>query len=335
MLDARKSAILQALVEEHVRTGEPVSSTAILEASGLSVSSATIRNELVRLESEGFVAQPHTSAGRIPTDKTYRFYVDHLSPTRTLRTGTKDRIEDFFTTVQLELGRMLQKTSDLLADITHYPAVVLGPGMSSDVIHDVNLVRLGRELVLVVLVAESGVVAKDMARVRRPVTVEEIALAEQLLVDVFRGRTISDAVAAIADRGLASMGDPVREVVDVAARVAMRSEESIKDIYVGGTSQLASLWADLSKVHRLLEFLEREAALQALLWQEEEGISVRIGAELDLADDDDLAVVSSSYAIGTGGRGRIGVLGPKRMDYRRTIEVVEEVSEGLGDTLGG
>ncbi len=332
MLDERKSAILQALVEEHIRTGEPVSSRAILDSSGLGVSSATVRNELGRLEAEGFVSQPHTSAGRVPTDKTYRYYVDHLSPIR-LRSTTREKIESFFTSVHLELGRLLQRTSDLLAEITHFPAVVLGPGMTSDVIHGVNLVRLGPEMVLVVLISESGMVAKDMVRLPRPVTAAEIASAETLLVEAFTGRSIADATEVLD--ALPAETEQVRQVVDVAVDVARRSEEITKDIYVGGTSQLAGLWADLGKVHRLLEFLERETMVQALLAEGAEGTSVRIGSELDIVADQDLAVVSTSYELSRGGSGRVGVLGPKRMDYRRTIRVVEEVGEGLGDRLGG
>ena len=328
MLDERKSAILQALVEEHIRTGEPVSSRAILDRSGLAVSSATVRNELVRLEQDGFAEQPHTSAGRVPTDKAYRYYVDHISPTQ-LRVGTRAKIEDFFTSVHHGLGQLLQETSDLLADITHYPAIVIGPGLTADAVHGVNLVQLSPEMVMVIVVSESGRVAKELVRLNRPATPSELRRAESLLAGAYEGQAIDDAT-----RVESTPSGPVGDVLDAAAAVITRSESAVRDMYLGGTSQLTALWEDLRKVHRMLEFLERQTILLRLLDDEERGTTVRIGSELSMAPDADLAIVSTSYEVGDVAQGRVGVLGPRRMDYRRTIKVVEEVSEGLGDSLG-
>ena len=134
MLDDRKAAILRELVEEHISTGEPVSSRAIVEA-GLDCSSATVRNELAVLEAEGYIIKPHTSAGRVPADRGYRYYLDHLSP-GSLRRSTQSRIANFFASMHTELGRMLRETSDLLSEITRYPAVVLGPGLQGQMVRD-------------------------------------------------------------------------------------------------------------------------------------------------------------------------------------------------------
>ena len=331
MLDERRSSILRVLVEEYTRSGQPVSSRAISESSGLGVSSATIRNELAGLEREGFVAQPHTSAGRVPTDLGYRYYVDHLSPIR-LRTSTHSRIVNFFSSVHRELDALLQETSDLVADITHYPAVVLGPGLGADTIHGVNLVRLGPEVVMLVLVASSGRVVKEIARLPRAVSPEQVAGAERLLVDALCGQPVAQAIERVA----ALPGRRSREVglvMQTAAEAAQRSAEQTQDLYMGGTSQLAGLWADLDKLHRILEYLERESVMQ-LLESAADGTSVRIGSELPVPSGTDLAVVSRSFEMGQSGTGQVGVFGPKRMDYRRTIRVVEEVGDGLGDTLG-
>lgn len=129
MLDERKAEVLRVLVEEYISSGEPVSSRAILEHSKLDVSPATIRNDLSALDREGLAIQPHTSAGRVPTSRGYRYYVDHLTPRR-LRAETRDRIQGFFSTVHQELGRLLKSTSELVADISKYPAIVTGPGMA-------------------------------------------------------------------------------------------------------------------------------------------------------------------------------------------------------------
>ena len=131
MLDERKIVVLQTLIEQYIATGEPVSSAAIAQHSGLGVSTATIRNDLTSLEAEGYLLQPHTSAGRLPTAKGYRYYVDHSEPGH-LRRGTQNRINTFFSSVQLELSRLLKATTELVADETTYPAVVLGPGLGGD-----------------------------------------------------------------------------------------------------------------------------------------------------------------------------------------------------------
>lgn len=132
MLDDRRSIVLQALVEEYIRTGQPVSSRAVLEHCTVDVSSATIRNDLAKLESYGFVTQPHTSAGRVPTPAGYRYYVDHCSPSK-LRLATRERIEAFFAGIHEELGKLLKQTSGLLSDISHYPAIVIGPGFGDEI----------------------------------------------------------------------------------------------------------------------------------------------------------------------------------------------------------
>jgi len=328
MLDDRKARVLQALVEEYIRTGEPVSSQVILERSALDVSSATIRNEVARLESYGFVAQPHTSSGRIPTHQGYRYYVDHCSPAR-LRSATHDRIRSFFADVHSEVSRLLKETSGLVADITRLPAVVVGPQADVDRIHAVHLVRLGASAVLVVTIAETGQVAQHVVTLSFEPTDDQIDEAERVLERVYAGRDLAEADG---DQRLESsdLPDLVRRIIDPVHLEIQRVEGAAPQLFIGGTSQLAGLWADLAIVHHMLDLLERDSDLQAILGESTDGTSVRIGEEL--GDTLDLAVVSTSF--GSRGTGRVGVIGPMRMDYRRTIRVVEEISENLEESLG-
>ena len=328
MLDDRKARVLQALVEEYIRTGEPVSSQVILDRSALDVSSATIRNEVARLESYGFVAQPHTSSGRIPTHQGYRYYVDHCSPAR-LRSATHDRIRSFFADVHSEVSRLLKETSGLVADITHLPAVVIGPQADVDRIHAVHLVRLGATAVLVVTIAETGQVAQHVVTLGFEPTDEQIDEAERVLERVYAGRDLDEASG---DQRLSSgdLPDLVRRIIDPVHHEIQRVEGATPQLFIGGTSQLAGLWADLAIVHHMLGLLERDSDLQAILGESTDGTSVRIGEEI--GDTLDLAVVSTSF--GSRGTGRVGVIGPMRMDYRRTIRVVEEISENLEESLG-
>jgi heat-inducible transcriptional repressor len=328
MLDDRKARILQALVEEYIRTGEPVSSRAVLDCSALDVSSATIRNELARLESYGFVAQPHTSAGRIPTHQGYRYYVDHCSPAR-LRSATHDRIRSFFADVHREVSRLLKETSGLVADLTHLPSVVIGPQAEVETIHAVHLVRIAAATILVVVIAETGQVAQQVISLGFEPTDAQLDEAERVIEQVYTGR---DRGAAGDDQRLRSsdLPDVVRRIIDPVHNEIQGAEMTERRLFVGGTSQLAGLWADLAIVHRMLDLLERDADLQAMLGEASGGTSVRIGEELGVVPD--LAVVSTPF--GPRGSGRVGVIGPMRMDYRRTIRVVEEVGESLEERLG-
>lgn len=328
MIDDRKARVLEALVEEYIRTGEPVSSHAILERSALDVSSATIRNELARLESYGFVAQPHTSAGRVPTHQGYRFYVDHCSPAR-LRSATHDRIRSFFADVHREVSKLLKETSGLVSDITHLPAVVIGPQADVSRIHAVHLVRIGSAAVLVVTIAETGQVTQHVVTLGFEPTDEQLDEAERVIEGVYAGRDLDEASG---DQRLnsADLPDLVRRIIDPVHQEIQHGETSAPELFVGGTSQLAGLWADLAIVHRMLDLLERDSDVQAILGEPADGTTVRIGEEI--GDTLDLAVVSTPF--GPRGSGRVGVLGPMRMDYRRSIRVVEEIGENLEERLG-
>ena len=329
MLDDRKSDVLKALVEEHIRTGEPVSSQTVLSLSGLEVSSSTIRNDLCQLESYGFVVQPHTSSGRIPTHHGYRFYVDHLSPTR-LRETTRRQIDEFFQQVHSQISEVLRETSNLVSDLTAYPAVVVGPAVTNEIVKDVRLVPLGGTVVLAVVIAESGRVYQEFVDTGVSVDRDTLETAERLIAAAFEGRSLDDPEA---DR-LAASDIPAllqRIITPVSDQLARRPV-GVREVYVGGTSQMASLWSDLSMVQHLLELLDEEAALIDLMSDDADGLRVRIGP--DLGDEPDLAVITTTYQTPSGVRGRMGVIGPMRMNYGRTIRVVESVSEGLESSFG-
>lgn len=323
----RREAILRTLVEEHIRSGEPVSSRAILDSTGLTVSAATIRGELAALDREGYAIQPHTSAGRIPTAKAYRYYVEHLTPAR-LRGGTQHRIAHFFDSVQFELGRLLKATTELLSEITHYPAVVVGPGPVGEEVKALHLVQLGAKTALVVVVTRSGRVGQELVRLSEPVTTTELEAVERVMATRVVGSALDELGSVDVELGRLPVGSrPVAaEMTAGLGRVAAQTAE----IYVGGTHQMATVWDNLSTVHRVLEVLEREAVVLEILARVP-GTSIRIGDELTLGDD--VAVVSSSFDTASGA-GRVGVIGPIRMDYRRVISEVEGVSRELGDRIG-
>lgn len=328
-MDERKAEVLRALVEEYITTGEPVSSRAILERSGLPVSSATIRNDLAALEREGYVVQPHTSAGRAPTAKAYRFYVDHCSPAR-LGPSTRARIHRFFANFHQGLTELLKSTTELLSEITHYPAVVVSPGWAIERIRGVHLVSLGPQVLLAVLVSNRGRVTQELLRLEDDVELGDVVDAERALAELFDRGPILEAVGEVDEicRPLsASVASLVREVVDAVGRV----ERDQRDVFVAGTSQMAKVWEDIAAVRSVLELLEREAAVMSILARA--GSGILIGEELSVGEDVDLAVVSTTYQMAAG-EGTVGIIGPMRMDYRRAMSAVEEVGDTLEESLG-
>lgn len=329
MLDDRSAEVLKALIEEYIRTGEAVSSQTVLDLSGLEVSSATVRNDLAQLESYGFVIQQHTSSGRIPTHQGYRFYVDHLSPER-LRQTTRNQIDRFFQQVHRQISEVLRDTSTLVSELTAYPAVVVGPASVNEIVKDIRLVPLGGTVVLAVAIAESGRVYQEFVDTEAPVDSEALETAERIIAAAFQGNPLDNPKPGrFATSDLPAM--VLRIITPVCDRLS-GSATGAREVYVGGTSQMASLWSDLSMVQHLLELLDEEAALIDFMSDETEGLAVRIGP--DLGDETDLAVVATTYETPSGSRGQMGVIGPLRMDYCRVIRVVERVSEGLEHSFG-
>ena len=324
MLEDRRNEILRTLVEEYIRSGEAVSSRTICELTDLGVSTATVRSELVALEREGFVVQPHTSAGRIPTASAYRYYVDHLGPTK-LRSISHAKIAGFFDTVHLELSKLLKATSRLLADVTQLPAVVVAPGVAGERVRDVHLVQLTPDIVLSMVVTEGGRVLQERVRLERPVSAGELADVEEIVTRAAIGSGVG-ATVSLEEEQRAAIGSEAATAADAVIAMIERAAGADSDVFVDGTRQMAAVWEDLSEVQRVLEVVEREAIILNILARTP-GTSIQIGSELPLADTD-LAVVSTTYESGSAS-GTVGVIGPMRMNYRRVISAVEQVSREL------
>jgi heat-inducible transcriptional repressor len=315
MLEDRRSEILRALVEEHIRSGEPVSSRAIVERAHLSVSTATVRNDLATLEAEGYVIQPHTSAGRIPTAAAYRYYVDHLGPGR-LRSTAQAKIHNLFGEVHLELSKLLKATSDLLAEVTDLPAVVVAPALRGDRVRSLHSVQITADQLLLIVVTDGGRLLQQRGRVRVPITPGELEDAHRLVSNAAVGIDLGSE-PVIPTEELERLDEPIREAVLTMNDSLHLAASTGTEMFVGGTQRLASVWEDLSAVQRILEVLTREAEVMKIL-AAASGTSIQIGAELPLHDVD-LAVVSKKYEVGSSGGSRTGS-GPNKTDlWPRTI----------------
>jgi heat-inducible transcriptional repressor len=330
MLDERKAAILRAVVEEYIDTAQPVGSAHVVRAPGVQVSSATVRNDMATLEQEGYLRQPHTSAGRIPTEKGYRFFVDTIGPPAQLRGSDAQQVRSFFERTHGELEQMLQDTSRLLGDLTSYAGVVVGPTPTEATVRSVQVVGLSASSALVVAVLSNGAVEKHTLELSEPVGEERISAATAHLAAGLSG-TVRTALPA-----LAPTGDAVTDALCENALRSLRADrgEDPDQVFVGGTARIARAFDALDTVREVLGILEQQYVVVTLLRDVlDRGLQVAIGTETGMAPLAECALIVAPYQVDGGPAGTIGVLGPARMDYPQAMAAVAIVSRRLSQRL--
>ena len=330
-LDARKAAILEAVVTEYIGTAQPVGSHHVAEAAGINVSSATIRSEMVALERDGYLAQPHTSAGRIPTDKGYRFFVDQLAEPGALGPAQRQKVSRFFDQVHGEMEQMLERTSGLLSELTSYASVVLAPGHESAPVRSLQLVGLGPRLALLVVVLADGAVEKRTLDLSEEVPDEVLGTAAAHLLSVVGGRPLGQADPP------APTGDPVVDRVAALATAALGDLSAVEGdrVFVGGSSRLAAAFDAVETVRSVLSILEQQLVVVSLLRDVlERGLSVAIGVEHGYEPLASCAVVVAPVSVDGHDAGAVGLLGPTRMNYPQALAAAHVVGERLGERLG-
>ncbi len=327
-LDERKAAILQAVVEEYIATAQPVGSSRVAEQASLTVSSATVRNELGFLESEGFLHQPHTSAGRIPTDKGYRFFVDHLAGPPKLGAGQNRQVEKFFDQTSNELEAMLRDTTRLLTGLTDCAAVVTGPGSDIATIRSVQLVDLNDLTLMAVTVLSNGAVEKRVIHLDSAVDTTLMGHVNTILDDNCRGASLSGLPECVPS-GIAG----VDALVDLAV-AAMAEDGATNPVYVGGRAMLADSFDAVDTVREVLSLLERQFIVVSLIRDIlGRGMSVAIGNETGVQNLAECSLVVAPYEVEGEAVGTIGLLGPTRMNYSQALAAVAVVGTSLGDRL--
>jgi heat-inducible transcriptional repressor len=330
MLDERRAAILRAVVEGYIETAQPVGSGHVAGRDGIAVSPATIRNDMVALEQEGYLSQPHTSAGRIPTDKGYRFFVDSLVGPGELDAARRQQVKSFFSTTHGAIEDMLHSTSQLLSNLTDYAAVVVGPPHEQATIRSVQLVGLGGRTGLVVAVLSNGVVEKATIDLADDAAEERLAAATAHLSKCLLGGTLAD----LPD--VAPSGDVLLDDICSAAVGALSSghDQEADQVYVGGVSRMAVAFDAVETVRRVLGTLEQQYVVVGLLRDVmDRGLSVAIGTEHGLQPLAECSVIVAPYHVEGEPAGTIGVLGPTRMHYPQALAAVAIVSRRLGQRL--
>ena len=336
MLEERRLAVLRAIVEDYVSTHEPVGSKALVERHNLGVSPATIRNDMAALEDEGFIAQPHTSAGRVPTDLGYRLFVDRLSGVKPLSPPERRAIQQFLDEA-VDLDDVMSRTVRLLAQITRQVALVQYPSLSRSAVRHVELVALSSTRLIVVIIVDSGRVEQRIIECPGPVPEPTLADLRARLIAALAGKTFSSVPESVVDleEGFILDDRPIVHAV-VSAVLEMVTERLDERVVLGGTAHLARYGESFPiAIQPVLEALEEQVILLQLLGEATtpQGVTVRIGHENPIEGLEATSVITAQYARGDRAVASLGVVGPTHMDYPGTMSAVHAVARYVSRIL--
>ncbi|MGE5135374.1 MAG: heat-inducible transcriptional repressor HrcA [Gemmatimonadota bacterium] len=336
MLDDRKLAVLRAIVQDYVSTMEPVGSKTLVDRHQLDVSPATIRNDMAVLEEQGYIAQPHTSAGRIPTDKGYRLFVDRLSGVKPLSAAERRAIETFLAGAY-DLDDVVMRTVRLLAQLTRQVAVVQYPSLTRSSIRHIELVPIGEKRVLLVLITDTGRVEQRSVELPEPIEDEAVTQLRAVLNACLDGRMLTEVASVVAELPeRVHPGERVNAAAVFSVILETLVERNEERIVVGGAANLTA--ADFSRgLREVLESLEEQVVLMRLLGEsaDQAAVTVRIGAENPVAGMRSTSLVAAGYGTGEQALARLGVIGPTRMDYPTAMGAVRAVARYVGQILAG
>lgn len=343
-LDERKLKILQAIIKTYLETGEPVGSRTISKLPGLNLSSATIRNEMADLEELGYIIQPHTSAGRIPSDAGYRLYVDQMMAEKALEREQKEENEvaehDALLAKVDRLEHLLQQVAKVLASNTNYATMVTAPNYKNTKVKFIQLSQVDERQLLAVIVVEGNVIKNKMIEVEEPLANDELLKFNVLLNTFLTGLSLQEINLELIQtmKQQAGIHADILEHIFEGVMDAVRSAEEL-EVYTSGANNILKYpeLGDASKAGEILEVFEEKKALNHLIESTSDGdnqygIQVYIGDEQPIQTMNDCSLVTATYELEEGVRGKIGIIGPKRMDYDKVVTTLKNLTDEL-DTI--
>jgi heat-inducible transcriptional repressor len=335
-LDERKMDVLRAIVEDYVATQEPVGSRALVERHHLPVSPATVRNDMAVLEDEGYIRQPHTSAGRVPTDRGYRLFVDKLSRVKPLSPAERRAIERFLVGV-VDLDDVVHRAVRLLAQLTRQVAVVQYPSLSRSKVRHLELVPISTTRLLIVMITDTGRVEQRQIDLPGPISADDVTELRRAVNDKLVGTRLTD-VPPLVEALIEDVAVRLHPTMNALSTVLLETlvERGEERVVLAGTANLTrgGLLDFQGSIRPILEALEEEVILLKLFGQVEPSLTrVRIGDENEFEDLRNTSVVTTGYGPGSTVVGGMGVLGPTRMDYPGNIATVRAVARYVGDLL--
>lgn len=336
-LNERKLRILQAIIGDFIGTGEPVGSRTLSKKYELGVSPATIRNEMSDLEDMGFLTHPHTSSGRVPSDKAYRLYVNDLMKKKELTFEEKQIITDKLHSDMSEFEKTIQHAAHLLSEITNLTSFAMTPKQDEDKLRYINFLPVDSGTVILMIAADSGKVSNTALKIRVPYTNESLELLSKSMTYNFRGKTISEALKFDIIKSFETDIEAMGILAENIMPNFMRTLENMLNVnlYMDGLTNIFSIpeYNDLDKAKMFLELLDKKEDFTKRLINRENGVIITIGNEN--ADDlmQDCSLITATYHIDGKLVGKIGVIGPTRMKYDEVTSVIEYVTENLSNTF--
>ena len=332
-MDARKERILRAIIDDYIQTAMPVGSRTISRKYETSLSSATIRNEMSDLEELGYLAQPHVSAGRVPSVKAYRLYVDELLG-GTLPQNPQARA--FFSQRVRQMEDVITSAAQAISEFTHYTAVVMMPKQLELRVSTLQLVPMPRGAALLVIVTDTGAIRDTVIHVSESLDGDALYAISRMLTERLQGRTLQE-VQEMLGAYSRQMGGDAQVIQGIAELAAQMARQSATDtVTVGGSHNILNYpeYSDVEKARAFLSVLEEKEKLMALFSGPDEAFSVRIGPETGMPEMADCSVVTASYQVGRGHHGYVGVIGPTRMPYGSVLSALSAIGGALTDMLG-
>ena len=335
-LSERKLKILQAIIDDYVTTAEPVGSRTISKMEGLDYSPATIRNEMADLEEMGYLTHPHTSAGRVPSDKAYRLYVDDLMEKEELTKNEKNVIAERLHVKTNEFEKTIEHAAQVLSEITNLTSFALTPKTNDDVIKYINLLPVDESTVILMIVSEADKVSNKAVKMTVPYTEENLSLLSKTMTYNYKGKTISQAltnnIIANFETDIVAMSGLAE---DLMPNFMKTLEEMLNvNLYMDGLSNIFDIpeYSDLEKAKSFIETLSKKEELTKRLVDRSDGVTVTIGCEND-DDIKDCSLITASYSVDGKFVGKIGVIGPTRMKYDKVTSIMEYLTDNLSEAF--
>ena len=336
-LSERKLCILKTVIDDYILTGFPVGSRTISKKNDIDFSSATIRNEMADLEELGFLVQPHTSAGRIPSHKAYRYYVDRLMKISKLNSKEAELIRSYFEERVSEIEQVIEKAAQVLSKTTHQISMVLRPQLKKSVIRSIRIVKITERRAVLLVVTNAGLVQDTFINIPQGISSSVMEMISNLLTDKLSGKTLEDAESDL----IAGLEKSVRGNNDFVQDLLNAIETSVEPhgrhgIVLGGTQNIIDFpsFMSVEKARSFLSVLEASDMLYDMMKKATElEFSVTIGQENEAEELKDMSVVTATYKIGDKSLGSFGVIGPTRMDYAKIVSILGYVSNSLNSIL--
>ena len=335
-LDERKFLILQAIIDDYITTAMPVGSRTISRKSGVGFSPATIRNEMSDLEELGYLAQPHTSAGRVPSNKAYRLYVDQLMKVGKLSNDERERMHDYMQSRGAQVDNVIRSAATVLADMTQYTSVIVAPKLGTLRIRHIQLVPVSEGTALMIIVTNLGIVKDAVIRVPEGLDSDDLYSISRMLTDRLANKPL-EAVRQTFSELLRDNENNRRLMGEVLQVIERKLEaEDTTDIVIGGSSKLLNYpeYSDVEKAKNFLAVLESKDTLRRLVGREGGmEVTIRIGPENNVPEMSDCSIVTARYRVGDHAAGTLGIIGPTRMNYNRVIPVLDFVGRAMTELL--